>query len=193
MSETARAKRAAIVLMTIGFMGVAIILYAQAPTSTQDADQIKSLMAALSNHSKTPAEVLNPNLSQSDRDKNLERLSAPNYELSIVPEAAPTITNGSASAPVRVHFDDQEGNTLDASATAHFIKVGNMWYFSNFDFMRIPLFLIFVIVVCALIGIAYAATVLVLWRRLTKQGRFGIDAVKVFFPIFWPSLFRAVS
>jgi hypothetical protein len=178
--------------MTIGFIGLSTFLCAQAPTSTRDADQIKSLMAALSNHSKMPAEVLNPNLSTSDRDKNLERLSAPNYELSIVPEAAPTIANGSAAAPVRVHFNDQEGNTLDASATAHFIKVGNTWYFSNFDFMRVPLFLIFVIVVCALIGIAYATTVLVLWRRLMKQGRFGIDAVKVFFPIFWPSLFRAV-
>lgn len=177
--------------MTIGFIGLSTFLCAQAPTSTKDADQIKSLMAALSNHSKTPAEVLNPNLSPSDRDKNLDRLSAPNYELSIVPEAAPTITNGLAAAPVRVHFDDQEGNRLDASATAHFIKVGNAWYFSNFDFMEWPLFLVGALVFGVLIGIAYAASVLILWRKLVRQGRLGANAVKMFFPIFWPSLFRA--
>ena len=185
-----QSKRTTNLMVMVGLLGVAMSMCAQAPASKSDADQIKGLMAGLSNHSRTPADVLDPNLSSPERDKNLHRLSAPNYDLSVVPEGVPVITGDSASVPVRVRFDDKEGNTLDTKATAHFVKRGGMWYFANFDFMRWPGFLIAVLVVGILVCIAYAATVLVLWVKLSRQGQLGANGVKAFLPFFWPYLFR---
>lgn len=192
MIDLVQAKQIVNLMKIVAFTGLAISLCAQIPASANDAYQIKSLMSALSNKSKTPADVLNPNLAPSVRDKDLNRFSAPNYDLSIVPEAAPAITDHFAAVPVRVSFDDRNGNTLNASVTAHFIKVGNTWYFSDFDFMKWPVFLIAVLVAGILIGIAYAATILVLLRRLIRDRQLRVSAMmKMFFPIFWPSLFRA--
>jgi hypothetical protein len=188
MSNLRQYKRTLNLMALLGLLGVAMSLSAQAPTSRSDADQITGLMAALSDHSKAPSGVLDPNLSPSDRSKNLNRLSAPNYQLSLVPEGAPAITGDSATVPVRVHFDDKNGNTL--SSTAHFVKLGGTWYFANFNFMKWPGFLVAVLVIGILVGIAYAVTVLVLWRKLISQGQLGANAVKMFPPIFWPSLFR---
>jgi hypothetical protein len=171
-------------------MVVVMPLLAQTPTATSDADQIAALMAGLSHHSQAPAGVLDPNLSPADREKNLRRLSAPNYELSLVAEGNPAITGDTASVPIRVRFDDKEGDTLDTSATANFVKRGERWYFSNFDFMAWPAFLVVVLVGGILVGIAYATTVLVLWTKLSRRGQLGVNGVKVLFPIFWPSLFR---
>jgi hypothetical protein len=51
--------------------------------------------------------------------------------------------------------------------------------------------LIVVLVAGVLVGIGYAATVLVLWSRLTGRGwRLGLHLLKVFVPFCWPSLFR---
>jgi uncharacterized membrane protein len=148
-------------------------------------------MAALSDHSKTPSDVLDPNLSPSDRDKNLRHFSAPHYELSVVPTAGiPTVTGDSASVPIRVHFNAEDGNSLDASATARFVKRNGTWYFSNFDFMSWPVILILALVACVLVGIGYAATVLVLRSKLLKLGPLGINGAKMFLPFFWPSLFH---
>lgn len=178
----------------LGLLGVAMLLLAQAQTSRSDADQIISLMTALSDHSKPPADALDPNLYPSTRNKNLQHFSAPHYELNIVPtEGVQAITGDSASVPVRVHFDSHDGNSLDASATAQFIKRNGTWYFANFDFMRWPIFLVVVLVVCILIGIGYAAMVLVLRSKLVREGRLGMNGVKMFIPFFWPSLFRRVG
>ncbi|MDE1156353.1 MAG: hypothetical protein PW735_11585 [Acidobacteriaceae bacterium] len=167
-------------------------LSARAQASKSDADQITGLLAALSNHAKVPSDVLDPTLSGPERDKNLGHFSSGPYELSVIPnDGAPVITGDSASVPVRVHYKADDGNSLDASATAQFIRRNGIWYFASFDFMKWPGFLIIVLVVCVLVGIGYAATVLVLWSRLTKHGALGgANAVKMFVPLFWGSLFR---
>lgn len=178
-------------LAVLGLLGVAMSLSAQAPTSKSDADQITGLLAALSNRAKAPADVLDPTLSVPERDKNLGHFSTAPYELSVVPNGgAPTITGDSASVPVRVHYKAEDGNSLDASTTAQFVRRNGTWYFASFDFMKWPAFLIVVLVVCVLVGIGYATTVLVLWSRLTKHGLLGANAIKMFIPLFWASLFR---
>lgn len=48
-------------------------------------------------------------------------------------------------------------------------------------------FLIVVLVAGVFVGIGYAATVLVLWTRLTGRGwRPGLHLLKVFLPLCWP-------
>jgi hypothetical protein len=174
----------------MGILGVAVSLSAQTPTSRSDADQISALMASLSDHSKAPADVLDPSLSPSDREKNLHHFSAPHYELSLVPtQGIPVVIGDSASVPVRVHFNAEDGNSLDASATAQFVRRNGIWYFSNFNFMSWPAFLIVALVVCILVGIGYAATVLVLRSKLLKRGPLGASGIKMFIPFFWPTLF----
>jgi len=176
---------------TLGLLAVAVSIPAQNPTSASDADQIAGLMRRLSDHSKSPSDVLDPGLSPTDREKNLHHFSAPQYELNVTPTSGiPAITGSSASVPVRVHFDGKDGNTLDASATAQFVKRNGTWYFSNFDFLSWPAFLIIVLVVGLLVGIGYAATVIVLMLKLVKHGPLGTNGIKMFFPIFWPRLFR---
>ena len=179
-------------LVMLGLLGVAMSLSAQAPASKSDADQITGLLSALSNHAKAPADVLDPTVNGLERDKNLGHFSSGPYELSVVPnDGAPAITGDSASVPVRVHYKAEDGNSLDASATAQFVRRNGIWYFASFDFMKWPGFLIVVLVVCVLVGIGYAATVLVLWSRLTKHGALGgANAIKMFVPLFWASLFR---
>jgi len=170
---------------------VAMSLPAQNPTSASDADQIAGLMRSLSDHSKSPSDVLDPSLSPADREKNLHHFGAPQYELNLTPTSGiPAVTGNSVSVPVRVHFDSKDGNTLDASATAQFVKRDGTWYFSNFDFLSWPAFLIVVLVLGLLVGIGYATTVIVLMLRLIKHGPLGINGIKMFFPIFWPRLFR---
>lgn len=190
MSNLRQYKRTLNLMAMFGLLGVAMSLSAQTPTSSSNAEQITGLMAALSDHSKTPSAVLDPNLSPSDRSKSLAHFSAAHYELSLVPEGAPTVTGDTATVPVRVHFKADNGNSLDAGATAHFVRRNGVWYFSNFDFMSWPAFLIVALVGCVLIGISYAATVLILMRKLLKQGSLGVNGVTMFIPLFWPALFR---
>jgi hypothetical protein len=191
MIDLRKYKRTASLVAILGFLSVAMFLFAQAPTSKSDTDQITGLMADLSNHSKAPADVLDPNLSGSDRSMNLRRFSATPYELSIVPNGGtPAITGDLASVPVRVHYKAEDGNSLDASATAQFVRRNGSWYFASFDFMKWPAFLIVVLIVCILIGVGYAVVVLVLWSRLRKHGLLGANAIKMFIPLFWSSLFR---
>jgi len=186
-----RQYRQAMKVMMISLVEGMMFLSAQTLASRNDADQIISLLAGLSNHSKIPANVLDPNLSPSDRDKNLHHFSAPHYELNLVPtEGIPAISGEFVSVPIRVHFNSGDGNSLDVSATAQFVKRNGTWYFSNFNFMTWPAFLIIVLIFGILVGIGYAVMVIILMRRLLKQGPFGIDGMLIFFPIFWPYLFR---
>jgi hypothetical protein len=190
MIQLQQSKRATNLILIVGFLAMAVSLYAQAPALQSDTNQIMGLMRGISDHTKTPANVLDPNLSSAERGRNLHRLSAPSYDLSIVPEGPPVIVGDSASIPVKVHFNDHEGNTLDAASTAYFVKYGGTWYFANFDFLEWPWFLIVMLVVGILTGIFYATIVLLLWRKLKRRGQVGVNGVKMFFPIFWPSLFR---
>jgi hypothetical protein len=175
----------------IGFWGVMAPLSAQAPAPRSDIDQINDLMAALSNHSKTPADVLDPNLRPPDRIKSLSYFRTTNFELSFLPtEDMPPITRDVVSVPVRVHFDGKDGNTLDTDTTAQFVKRGRSWYFSNFDFMAWPVILIVVFVGSILLIGSYATFVLLLWKKLSRKGQIGANAVKVLLPFYWPSLLR---
>jgi len=182
-------------MMMLALLGgvMSIHAHAQVPESGSDADQIAKLIAGVCDHSKAPSDALDPSLNPADRDKNLHRLSAPHYELNLIPaEGIPKFTGDIVSVPVRVHFDAKDGNSLDVSATARFVKRNGAWYFSNFDFLTWPVFLILVLVFGVLVGIGYAATVLVLMTKLLKHGQLGINGIKMFLPIFWPSLFRQV-
>jgi len=177
----------------LGILVLTMHISAQSSSST-DAGQITDLMTGLSDRSKSPAEVLDPNLDPSARAKSLQRFSAPHYELSIVPiEGIPAIEGDSASMPARVHFDSKDGNSLDTSTTVHFVKRNGTWYFSSFDFMQWPIFLILVLVGAIVVGIGYAATVLLLRSKLVKEGQLGLNRVKMFIPFYWPSLFRHVQ
>ncbi|MGD0797456.1 MAG: hypothetical protein ABR910_07005 [Acidobacteriaceae bacterium] len=164
----------------------------QASSSKSDGDQITGLMAALSSHSKTPADVLDPTLDPVERKKNLGHFSSSPYELNIFPtDALPAITGDSASVPIQVHYKAEDGNSLDSSATAEFVRRNGIWYFSNFAFMGWPALLLAVLFAGVFVGIGYAATVLILRTRLVKQGIVGPNSMaKMFIPFFWPSLFR---
>jgi hypothetical protein len=179
-------------LTIVSLCGATIFATGQASPSKSDGDQITGLMAALSSHSKTPADVLDPSLDPAERKKNLDRFSSYPYELSLVPtDALPAITEESASIPIQVHYKAEDGNSLDSSAKAEFVKQNGVWYFANFDFMGWPALLIVVLTVAVLVGISYAALVLVLRTRLAKKGMLGLNNVaKIFIPLFWPSLFR---
>lgn len=191
MINVRQLKNAVNLMAMVGLLGATMILSAQVSQSKSDADQITSLMTGLSDHSKTPKDVLDPDLSPSERDKNLKRFGSLHYQLSLVPtESIQTIAGDSASVPVRVRFNAENGNQLDTNATAQFVRRNGAWYFSSFDFMGWPMVLIIVLAVGLLVAIAYAAIILILRSRLAKPGRFGIDTVKMFFPFFWPELFQ---
>lgn len=165
---------------------------AQVPKMQSDEDQIIELMKDLSTGSKKPSDVLDPNLNPSERNRNISKFGAQQFELTLVPtHGIPSITGDSASisVPVRVHFKS-ESNELDTVATAEFVKRSGVWYFANFEFMAWPVFLIVAFVLCMAIGVGYAAVVLILRSRLVKKGQLGVNAAKMFLPFFWPSLFR---
>ena len=174
-----------------GSLGASTLLVAQAPALSSDAAQIDGLVTSLSDHAKAPADVLDPTLSPSTRESDLNHFSASKYDLKVVPiGSGPAISGGSASMPVRVHYKAEDGNSLDTNATAQFVRRNGVWYFSNFDFMKWPALLIAILVVCLLVGVAYAATVLVLRSKLIRQGPLGFNGAKMFIPFFWPALFR---
>jgi Flp pilus assembly protein TadB len=184
-------KQTTCVAMMVVLLGIAMAICAQTSTPVSGADQINNLLASLSHHSRSPADVLDPTLSVSDRQKNIKRFSALHYELSLVPtDGIPATTGESVSVPIRVHFDAKDGNSLDTNATAQFVKRGDIWYFANFDFMSWSVFLIIILVLGVLVGIGYAATIFILGNKLLKHGPLGFNRVKMFFPFFWPSLFR---
>jgi hypothetical protein len=159
-----------------------------------DIDQINSLLSGLSDHSRTPEQVLDPALNPADRARDIKRLSAPKYELKLIPtDGIHLTTNESAKVPIRVRYNSGDGNELDTTATAQFVKRNGTWYFSNFDFMSWPLFLIAVLIVGVLVAITYATIVLVLRNRLVRKGLLRTNIVKIFFPIFWPDLFRQTA
>jgi hypothetical protein len=176
--------------MLANVLAMAILVVAQGRTTASDADQINGLMASLSNRSKALADFLDPTLTEAEREKDLRHFSASPFELTLVPTGTPLISGDTASVPVRVHYKAEDGNSLDASATAQFVKRNGAWYFANCDFMKWPVVLIVILVFGVSIGIAYAAIVLVLYDRVVKQGPLGTNIVKMFIPFFWPSLFR---
>lgn len=183
--------RKAIVTTILSIGALSSLLLAQVPKMPSDADQIVELMKDLCTGSKTPTDALDPSLSPSERNRNVSKFGAQQFELTLVPtHGIPAITGDSASVPVRVHFKSESGDELDTGSTAEFVRRNGTWYFANFEFMAWPVFLVVVFVICMATGIGYAAIVLILRSRLVKKGRLGVNVVKIFLPFFWPSLFR---
>lgn len=184
-------RRAGKLLATFGLLSVAAYLSAQTQ-APNDANQIGSLVSGLCDHSRAVADALDPNLSSSDRAKNLSRFSDPHFELTLQTEGPTAITGGSASLPVWVHFKTEHFG-LETSATLHFVKRNDTWYFANFDFLSIPTVLLLVGAVFIHLSVGYAGTVLTLWWKLSRQDQLSLADSKVLIPFFWPSLFRRIS
>jgi hypothetical protein len=78
----------------------------------------------------------------------------------------------------------------DSGVDIRFIGRGGVWYFADFGFLGWDLISIVQFVGGLLIAISFATGVLILRRRLSKQGRLnGANLIKIFIPIFWPKLF----
>ncbi len=159
--------------------------------ASEDARQILDLLDSMSRHSRSPSDLLDPQLSADEKSKSLKHFSASHYDLRLIPTTAISEVDGErARVPVRVQFDDGNGNTADLTAVATFVKREGIWYFSNYDFMEWPISLIAVSVVLCLIGIGYSVTVIVLTRRLAARKSPRSRSLRVFIPFFWPQLFR---
>jgi hypothetical protein len=180
---------------TGGVLIVLLLLSANVLTAQSDfaADkgQISKLLTGLSDHSIKPADVLDPSLNPKERTSSLRYFDDPSYQLSLLPVGDIQINaDGSAAVPVKVQFKN-ENKELSVRSTAEFVKRNQVWYFANFSFVAFPTVIIVVIVVGALIGVSYASGVLLLRRKLLRQGKLDwANRTKIFIPVFWPSLYR---
>jgi hypothetical protein len=165
------------------------VLSAQSDLSA-DKSQISKLLTGLSDHSVKPSDVLDPSMNAKERATNLGFFDDPSYQLSLVPVGAIDIKpNGSAVVPVKVSFKTAN-KEMAAQSTAEFVKRDQGWYFASFSFVAFPTVIIAVIVVGVLVGISYATGVLLLRRKLLRQGKLDWgNRAKIFIPIFWPRLF----
>jgi hypothetical protein len=165
------------------------VLSAQSDSSA-DKSRISKLLAGLSDHSIKPADVLDPSLNPEKRTSSLGYFDDPSYQLSLVPTGDIKINaDGSAAVPVKVQFKN-ENKEVSTQSTAEFVKRNQVWYFANFSFVAFPTVIIAVIVGGALVGISYASGVLLLRRKLLRQGKLDWgNRAKIFIPIFWPNLF----
>ena len=156
-----------------------------------DRRQISQMLAGLSDHSIKPADVLDPSLDPAKRRTSLGYFRDPTYQLTLVPISDIKVSpSGSATVPVTVRFKN-ENKEVSVQTTAEFVKRNQVWYFANFDFVAFPPIIVAVIVVGILVAIFYASGVLLLRRKLLRQGELNWNnRTKIFIPIFWPSIFR---
>ena len=97
--------------------------------------------------------------------------------------------DGTAGVSIKVQFKNAN-KEMSAQSTAEFVKRDQIWYFANFSFLAFPTVIIVMIIGGVLVGTSYASGVLLLRRKLVRQGRLNwSEKVKIFIPIFWPSLF----
>lgn len=178
-------------LIALATAGISLSV-AQRSAAGTGAEEVRRLLAELSSKSIKPADALDPTLAPSDRTRNLAHFSAGPYDLKLVPIGSVSSPAGDViTTPIRVHYDAQDGNSLETDATARFVRRNGTWYFADFGFMAWPAAIIIVVIGGVLIGIGWATTVLVLRSRLAKRGQLSPAAsAKVFVPLFWPSLFR---
>jgi len=172
----------------ISLLFLALLVSGQPDPSVVNG-QITSLLIGLANHSVKPSDVLDPSLSQEQRQKNLDYFSG-SYELTLV-VAGPIQINADATASAPVKVDFKNANTqVSTQSTAQFVKRNGVWYFANFSFVSFPAIIVVVIIICVIVGISYATGVLVLRARLRRQGKLDrANEVKIFIPVFWPALF----
>ncbi|WP_125486669.1 hypothetical protein [Edaphobacter aggregans] len=149
-------------------------------------------MGDLTGHRRSPDLLLDPN--SVNRNNEVDRLRDASYVLSLTSEGNPQFTGpGTANIPVRVRFKTAN-EELDTSSEAHFVLRGTTWYFSDFRFLAFPNALIVVLVVGCLIGVFYAASMLILRSRLLRSGQLNFKTqTKLFVPFFWPSLFKSTQ
>jgi hypothetical protein len=186
MQMGAAAKWGMFVVLLLFFVNV---LSAQSDLSA-DRSQISKLLTELSDHSVKPSDVLDPSMNAKERATDLGYFDDPSYQLRLVPTGAIDIkADGSAAVPVKVTFKTAN-KEMEAQSTANFVKRDQGWYFANFSFVAFPTVIIAVIVVGALVGISYATGVLLLRRKLLRQGKLDwANRARIFIPIFWPRLF----
>jgi hypothetical protein len=172
-------------LIFVPLLACSLHIAAQQPT---DVQQIDSLINDLSNHTRKPSELIDP---QATHTKHLNDLSAP-YTLALTQEADPSFNgNGTATLPVRVHFKTDSGE-LETSSTAHFVLRNHTWYFADLSFLDFPNFLIAVLIIGCLIGVTYAAFALTIYFRLSNKGMLTpSNRLRSSIPFYWPSLLRA--
>ena len=123
------------------------------------------------------------------------RDAARRTSLTLIP-AGPIQINADSSAavPAKVEFKNVN-KQMSAQSTAEFVKRNQVWYFANFSFVAFPTVIIAVIVVGALAGISNASGVLLLRRRLLRQGKLDwSNRAKIFaLALFGPNLFSKSS
>ena len=156
-----------------------------------DNSQITKLLTGLCDHSVKPSDALDPSLTHELRDNSLAYFTDPSYQLSLVPVGPIQINeDGSATVSVKVEFKDTN-KEMSTQTTAQFVKRNEVWYFANFSFLAFPTVIVVVIIICGFVGVLYAVGVLIVRGRLVRQGRLELaNRVKVFIPVFWPSLFN---
>ena len=165
------------------------VLTAQSGLS-DDKGQISKLLTELSDRSVKPSDVLDPNMNAQERATNLGYFDDPSYQLRLVAIGVVEIrADGSAAVPVEVSFKTAK-KEITAQSTARFVKRDQGWYFAAFGFVAFPTVLIFVIIVGVLVGVSYATGVLLLRRKLLRQGKLDwANRARIFIPTFWPRLF----
>jgi hypothetical protein len=148
------------------------------------------LISGLCEHSTSPQLLIDPLLGAERRDKNLSRFADRAYVLTVAPIADfRFVSAGRAELLARVHFKSVD-TEVDADSTISFVKRNGTWYFANYDFVSFPTTLIVVIALSVLMGIAYAAVIINLRIRLGHRIWQDLVWLKVFVPVFWPSLYR---
>ncbi len=154
------------------------------------ADQIQALLKHLSEHSAKPQNVLDPQLSDRERKRNLDYFSDAAYEFSVTPIGEISIqAKGRAVLPVRLLFTTRTRD-LHATTRLNFVERGGVWYFATFDFLKVPPLFIALMVIEVILFVAYGAVILVLKEGLEKKGKLrAINLVKLFIPLCWPALF----
>ena len=175
-----------VILLLLSTAGLAL----EQDDRKSDKDQINALIDKLSDHSVTAEKALDPALVGPKRKTAIGRFNDSTYQLSITrTEEAGVRPDGHAVLPARIHFKNQT-NELDADADIKFIQRDGTWYFADFDFLGWPTILIIVLIAGIGAGIFYATMGLVLLNRLKKTNQLTpSNYLKLFIPIFWPSLF----
>lgn len=157
-----------------------------------NAEQIRQLLTQVCAHTGNPEQLLDPQLSTQDKNRNAAPLNG-KFELQITPRVSvDTVSevSGEMTVPARVFFKTQN-RELNIDANLEFVRRKGNWYFKNFNFLHTPTWLIVFLIAGLVVGILYAIGVVThLWRVLKRSGvqlRVA-DLVKAFVPFFW---FRA--
>jgi hypothetical protein len=159
--------------------------------SSKDAEAISRLAAALADHSVSPSAALDPALRTAQRTEALSILQDPGYELSLVPTRSVEVSpNGTAEMPVRVHFKTADSES-EMWATVHFVRRDGAWYFADYNFLVMPIWLYITAIGLLVIALAWSAVAVWLYYRVSRTGQMSVaNNFKCCVPIFWPEIYR---